>query len=285
MVRTQAPPPPGAVGAPGSGQNGHNGQTGKADPAAVGRILAAQPGTRSYLGTGSVAANFTGVAGATTVVAYQGDSSWGACQMVSGRWFTAPGEAVVADRFLKAAGVRVDDTVTLEHDGRGTPVRIVGEALSTGDSGTRVLMDEPTLTRVGLAFRPDTFSVRLTAGTDRDRYLAALDTALGPLGLGVFKALGMAPRQTVAMVLTSAGSVGAVAGLAGVPLGIALHGHVLPIMGEAAGTGIPHADLAVYHAPQIALLAVAGLAIAAGGALLPASWAARTRTAVALRTE
>ncbi|MFJ2633091.1 hypothetical protein ACIO6U_14280 [Streptomyces sp. NPDC087422] len=143
-------------------------------------------------------------------------------------------------------------------------------------------MDERTLTRVGLAFRPDTFSVRLTAGTDRDRYLAALDTALG---LGVFKALGMAPRQTVAMVLTSAGSVGAVAGLAGVPPGIALHGHVLPIMGEAAGTGIPHADLAVYHAPQIALLAVAGLAIAAGGALLPASWAARTRTAVALRTE
>ncbi|MFF7194859.1 FtsX-like permease family protein [Streptomyces sp. NPDC008079] len=248
MVGTQAPPPPGAVGAPGPAQTGHNGQTGKADPAAVARILAAQPGTRSYLGTGS-------------------------------------GEAVVADRFLKAAGVRVGDTVTLEHDGRGTPVRIVGEALSTGDSGTRVLMDERTLTRVGLAFRPDTFSVRLTAGTDRDRYLAALDTALGPLGLGVFKALGMAPRQTVAMVLTSAGSVGAVAGLAGVPLGIALHGHVPPIMGEAAGTGIPHADLAVYHAPQIALLAVAGLAIAAGGALLPASWAARKRTAVALRTE
>ncbi|MFJ1586829.1 hypothetical protein ACIOC1_26345 [Streptomyces sp. NPDC088197] len=157
MVRTQAPPPPGAVGAPGPAQTGNNGQTGKADPAAVARILAAQPGTRSYL-----------------------------------------------------------------------------------------------------------------------------DTALG---LAVFEALGMAPRQTVAMVLTSAGSVGAVAGLAGVPLGIALHGHVPPIMGEAAGTGIPHADLAVYHAPQIALLAVAGLAIAAGGALLPASWAARKRTAVALRTE
>ncbi len=48
--------------------------------------------------------------------------------------------------------------------------------------------------------------------------------------LGVFKALGMAPRQTVTMVLTSVGGIGLVAGAAGVPAGVALHRFVTPLM-------------------------------------------------------
>jgi putative ABC transport system permease protein len=112
-----------------------------------------------------------------------------------------------------------------------------------------------------------------------------LDTRERVHDLGVLKALGMAPRQTVAMVVTSVAGIGTVAGLIGVPAGIALHGAVLPVMGNAAGTKIPAVDLDVYHLPQIALLAVSGLVIAVAGALLPAGWAARTRTAAALRTE
>ena len=65
--------------------------------------------------------------------------------------------------------------------------------------------------------------------------------------LGVFKAIGMTPRQTMAMVASSV--------------------------------------LDVYHAPQLILLALAGLAIAVAGAMLPAGWAAKTRTAFALRAE
>jgi putative ABC transport system permease protein len=41
----------------------------------------------------------------------------------------------------------------------------------------------------------------------------------------------------------------------------------------------------VYSAPELVLLALSGLVIAVVGALLPASWAARSRTATALRTE
>jgi putative ABC transport system permease protein len=41
----------------------------------------------------------------------------------------------------------------------------------------------------------------------------------------------------------------------------------------------------VYGAGELAALALAGLAIALAGALLPAGWAARSRTASALRTE
>jgi putative ABC transport system permease protein len=41
----------------------------------------------------------------------------------------------------------------------------------------------------------------------------------------------------------------------------------------------------VYGAGELAALALAGLLIALAGALLPAGWAAQSRTASALRTE
>jgi putative ABC transport system permease protein len=56
-------------------------------------------------------------------------------------------------------------------------------------------------------------------------------------------------------------------------------------MGHAAQTNVPTSVLSVYHPSELVLLAVAGLVIAVAGALLPAGWAARTRTASALRAE
>lgn len=112
-----------------------------------------------------------------------------------------------------------------------------------------------------------------------------LDTRERVHDFGVFKALGMSPRQAVAMVLTSVAGIGLVAAAAGVPAGVALHRWVLPVMGRAAGTGIPKADMAVYSLPVLVALVAGGLLIATAGALLPAVWAARARTAVALRSE
>jgi len=56
-------------------------------------------------------------------------------------------------------------------------------------------------------------------------------------------------------------------------------------MGHAVQTDLPPAVLNVYHAPELAVLALSGLVIAVAGALAPASWAARSRTAFTLRTE
>ncbi|MFD7499505.1 ABC transporter permease [Streptomyces sp. NPDC059850] len=112
-----------------------------------------------------------------------------------------------------------------------------------------------------------------------------LDTRERVREIGVHKALGMTPRQTVAMVLTSVVVTGLVAGALGVPLGVALHGWVLPAMGDSVGLRFPRSVSAVYHGAELLPLALGGLLIATLGALLPAGWAARTRTATALRTE
>ncbi|MBE8471870.1 ABC transporter permease [Streptomyces justiciae] len=112
-----------------------------------------------------------------------------------------------------------------------------------------------------------------------------LDTRERVHDLGVCKALGMSPRQTVSLVLASVAGIGVVGGLIGVPVGFALHGYVLPKMAETADTGLPKVVLDVYDTPELLLLGCAGILIAALGALLPASWAAKARTATALRTE
>jgi putative ABC transport system permease protein len=103
--------------------------------------------------------------------------------------------------------------------------------------------------------------------------------------LGVFRAIGMTPRQTVAMVLCSVAGTGLLAGVLAVPAGIAVHQYVIPAMAGAAGLSTPASLLHVYGAGELAALALAGLAIALGGALLPAGWAAKSRTVSALRTE
>lgn len=103
--------------------------------------------------------------------------------------------------------------------------------------------------------------------------------------IGVLKSLGMTPRQTRLMVVTSMVGLGLLAGVIAVPLGVALHHAVIPIMGEGASTALPQSAMEVYGLGELLLLGGAGIVLAVLGALLPAGWAARTRVATALRAE
>jgi len=103
--------------------------------------------------------------------------------------------------------------------------------------------------------------------------------------LGVFKAVGMTPRQTIAMVMCWVVSPAVVAAVIAIPAGMVMRTATADAMARAAYTDLPASFQAVYRPAEIALLALSGLVIGAAGALLPASWAARSRTAAALRTE
>lgn len=112
-----------------------------------------------------------------------------------------------------------------------------------------------------------------------------LDTHERVRDLGIHKALGMTPRQIVGMVITSVVLSGLVGGALGAPAGMALHAAVLPAMGHSAGLELPESVVGVYDVPDVLMLGLGGVLIAVLGALLPAGWAARTRTVTALRTE
>ncbi|GGM55142.1 FtsX-like permease family protein [Dactylosporangium sucinum] len=103
--------------------------------------------------------------------------------------------------------------------------------------------------------------------------------------IGVLKSIGMTPGQVRLMVIASMTVVGLVGGLLAVPLGLLLHHRLLPMIAGAAGTGIPTDVVDVYSWPVLAVCALLGVALAVLGALVPATWAGRTRPSTALRAE
>jgi putative ABC transport system permease protein len=103
--------------------------------------------------------------------------------------------------------------------------------------------------------------------------------------LGIFKALGMRPGQMLTMVVCWIVGPAVIAGAIAAPVAVALNTATVHAMAGTAHTGIPASVTQVFPPGRLALLSLAALAIAAAGALAPASWAARARPAVALRTE
>jgi len=108
--------------------------------------------------------------------------------------------------------------------------------------------------------------------------------------LGVLKAVGMTPRQTLAMascwVVVPAIGAAALA----LPGGMLLQDVTVRALAGDTGLTLPGPFIHVYGAVQLLLLALAGLGIAMAGALLPAGWAAAAqlsngRASTALRAE
>jgi putative ABC transport system permease protein len=310
---------------------------GSAVPAAVQQrriesALRAQPGTRRYVTEADQRVNVAGLSEQVPVTAFRGPASWVGYDIISGRWFSGPGQIDVPTNFLAVIGKAIGDTITMTFRGKDITVRIVGEVFDPTDRGLAMLTDWQTLASARHGLTPAAYDVGLRPGTVPSVYARTLSTALGadyPVGvngndpffltlvgligtltlllavvaglgvlntvvlhtrervhdLGIFKAVGMTPRQTIAMVICWVAGTGLAAGVIAVPAGMAVHAYVLPVMASAAGTGLPASYLNVYRPAELALLALAGLVIAAAGAMLPAGWAAGTRTACALRAE
>ena len=323
----------------------HIGPPGQGDgrqpsPAAAQRAIEAalrsQPGTLHYTAQADEEVNVAGLPGQVQLTAFRGDASWTGYDLISGHWYSGPGQVDVPTNFLTLTGKSLGDTVTFSVGGVQVTATVVGEVFDTDNRGLLMLTDWPTLAAVEPSLTPDMYDVALRPGTSTDAYVHALGRALGgTLGpytdvsindrdpffltliglvgiltlllavvaglgvlntvvlhtrerahdLGIFKALGMTPRQTIVMVVCWVAGTGLVAGLLAVPAGVTLHHYVLPVMAHAAGTGIPAGYLAVYQAWEIAALALAGLVIAAAGGMVPAAWAARARTVAALHAE
>jgi putative ABC transport system permease protein len=295
--------------------------------------LRAVPGTARSVAEMDNQVSVAGITQPVQLTAFAGNASWTGYEMISGHWYTGPGQAVVPTGFLTATGKAVGDSIEVSFHGRQFPVRIVGQVFDTNNNGVEIITSWSTLSSADPGLAPSQYNISLRPGTNPTAYAQALGNRLGQtyfvqanarnsstltlmqgligtltlllavvagLGvlntvvlstrervhdLGVFKAVGMTPRQTVALVVCWVAGTGLIAGLIAVPAGDVLHRYVLPAMANGAGTGLPAIIINAYSGWELGLLALSGLAIAVVGALLPASWAAGTRTATALHTE
>jgi putative ABC transport system permease protein len=322
--------PPGQVKNPGRGQPAPLPVA--AQERAIETALRAQPATLRYVAEADQRVSIAGLTGQVDVTSFRGNGQWAGYDMISGHWYTGPGQAVVPTNFLNVTGTAIGDTVIVEYAGHQIPVRITGEVFDQDNRGLAMLTDYQTLAAADPGLVAATYDVGLRPGTDPRQYAAALGRSLGSgsavslntndpffltltalialltlllavvAGLGVlntvllntrervhdlaiFRAVGMTPRQTIAMVVCWVAGTGLAAGLIAVPAGMAVHRYVLPAMAHAAATNVPASYIAIYTVPELALLALAGLVIAVAGALLPAGWAARAAAATALRAE
>ncbi|MFB4310626.1 FtsX-like permease family protein [Actinomadura sp. GTD37] len=103
--------------------------------------------------------------------------------------------------------------------------------------------------------------------------------------LGVLKAIGMAPRQVVLMMVTSMAALGVIGGALGTPLGVLAHHGVVVFTGDLLSSGMARSWIHVYTWTLLLPPAGAGLLVAVLGAWIPAVRAAATRTAAVLRSE
>ncbi|ACU75796.1 protein of unknown function DUF214 [Catenulispora acidiphila DSM 44928] len=309
------------------------------DAEKVAAALAKVPGTKAAFGWGDSGASMVGapIGGEPPAVyTVSGDFSWTNMQLLSGRWYAAPGEVVVGDKLASAVGIHVGDDVTVVQQNKHLSLKVVGINFDTHGTDYSAMTDAATFTAAGLTPHIDQFNVELARGVDGTAWSTSAAAALTPLNasvqsnsdsgknllvlimdalvamftlmltavaalgvlsmvaqdtrervhdMGIFKALGMTPKQTIAMVLTSVAFTGLIAGLIGVPLGVAVEKATQSPMGHAIGRHLPPNVTHVYTAGLLLPLLAAGVVIALLGALLPAGWAARSRTATALRTE
>ena len=241
------------------------------DAAKVAAALAEIPGTKTAFGWGDSGATMVGAPPGgepAKVFTTTGDFSWTNMELLSGRWYSAPGEAVVGDKLATAVGIHVGDDVTVVQQNKQLPLKVVGINFDTNVGDYTVMTDAATFTAAGLTPHIDQFNVELASNVSGSDWSTSAAAALTPLNasvqpnsdagknivvitmgalvatltlmmiavaalgvlsmvvqdtrerahdLGIFKALGMTPKQTIAMVLTSVTLTGLIAGLIGVP--------------------------------------------------------------------
>ncbi len=293
--------------------------------------LRSQRGTLRYVAAAQTELSAGALARQVNTEAFDGNASWLGYDLISGRWYTGPGQVVVNTAYLNQTGLTVGQSTTISTGTRSVTARIVGQVFVPGNQPA-LLTSLQTLGGTSASLGLDQYAVGLKPGVTPSSYVGALNHALGSgyyasgpgsgqfyliadsliamltlmmavvaglgvlntvlLGtrdrvhdLGVFKAVGMTPRQTIAMVLCWVVAPAVVAAVIAIPVGMLLHSATADAMARAAYTALPASFQAVYRPAEIVLLALSGLVIAGVGALLPASWAARARTATALRAE
>jgi putative ABC transport system permease protein len=134
-------------------------------------ILRNDPGTGHFVAEGQSDVTLPGISEPIPYIAYRGPSAWTGYAMISGRWFSRPGEVVAPTKLLSQAHLHVGQTLTAYRAGHPMRLTIVGEVFdqSYGDLFLRGAW--ATLAAAGPPLAVQQFEVQVRPGTDVAAYV------------------------------------------------------------------------------------------------------------------
>ena len=146
-------------------------------------ILRNDPGTVHVVAEGQSDITVPGISEPIPYIAYRGPSAWTGYAMISGRWFTRPGEVVAPTKLLSQAHLRVGQTLTAYRAGHPMRLTIVGEVFdqSYGDLFLRGTWS--TLAAAGPPLAVQQFEVQVRPGTDVATYVNRVQRPSLPVNL------------------------------------------------------------------------------------------------------
>jgi len=139
-----------------------------------------QPAALHSVAEADTQVSVAGLAQQVPVAAFRGDAAWTGYPLISGHWYTGPGQADVPTGFLTATSTVVGDTVTITFADRRIAVRIVGEVFQPQNHGLAMFTGWQTLASADHGLAPDQYAIGLRPGTAVTAYGQALRTQLGP---------------------------------------------------------------------------------------------------------
>jgi len=141
------------------------------------RILNGQPETARVVALTGQNVDVPGIGDPVNTRVFRGDSSRLGYMLVSGRWFSGPGEVLAEKALLRDANLKVGDSFTATVNGKPLQLRVVGEVFDVSNLGHELFMDWTTLAEVSPDSSPDVYYVTLTAGANVSDYIRRVAAA------------------------------------------------------------------------------------------------------------
>ena len=143
----------------------------------VTRILNAQPETARVVALTLQNFDVPGVGDPVNTRVFRGDASHLGYMLVSGRWFSGPGEVLAEKALLRDANLKVGDTFTATANGKPVQLHVVGEVFDVSNLGHELFMDWSTLAEVSPESSPEVYYVTLTPGANVAAYIRRVAAA------------------------------------------------------------------------------------------------------------
>jgi putative ABC transport system permease protein len=139
--------------------------------AEVMRILTSQPETERVVAIDGENIVVPGITDPVNTRLFRGDSSQLGYLVISGRWFTGPGEVLAPQGLLHDAHLKIGDTFAGSLFGQSIQLRVVGEVYDISNLGHQLFMDYSTLPANIPNSTPGQYLVTLRPGSNVSAYV------------------------------------------------------------------------------------------------------------------